>query len=226
MDSIELMILDFDGCLVHTHPAIAHCIKETFTFFHVSHPLDIDISKTISSGIGLADTFNTLLKDDSYNTDGWVLKYREIYQEQALNYVTLFPDVKSVLSKIHGSCKLVVVSNKGEPAIHKALDHFGIADYIDCVVGDRLNVERKPSPETYTNIISVKYPSISPRKTIMIGDTEADIMFSKNSGIRSAWVEYGYGCRDQCLAMNPEFIFSSFLDVEKKLLPTLLKKKY
>ena len=45
-----------------------------------------------------------------------------------------------------------------------------------------------------------------PRRVLIVGDTEADILFAKNAGLRSCWASYGYGDEAVCKALAPEFI--------------------
>jgi phosphoglycolate phosphatase-like HAD superfamily hydrolase len=40
----------------------------------------------------------------------------------------------------------------------------------------------------------------------MVGDSEQDILFAKNAGLRACWCSYGYGNEDACRALAPEFI--------------------
>jgi phosphoglycolate phosphatase len=41
---------------------------------------------------------------------------------------------------------------------------------------------------------------------LMIGDTEADIKFAHASEIACCWAAYGFGDRQHCMALSPEYI--------------------
>jgi phosphoglycolate phosphatase len=45
---------------------------------------------------------------------------------------------------------------------------------------------------------------------IMVGDTEADLCFARDVGIMSCWASYGYGDRDGCRALAPDYEIAAF----------------
>jgi len=44
----------------------------------------------------------------------------------------------------------------------------------------------------------------------MVGDTEADLHFARDVGIRSCWASYGYGDHDGCRALAPDYEIATF----------------
>ena len=45
------------------------------------------------------------------------------------------------------------------------------------------------------------------------GDTVADIQFAKNIGGSSCWCRYGYGDREACQELGPQFVVDSLDEV-------------
>jgi phosphoglycolate phosphatase len=48
---------------------------------------------------------------------------------------------------------------------------------------------------------------------LMIGDTSADIAFARAVGIKSCWASYGYGDRETCRALAPDYEIASISDL-------------
>ncbi len=202
-----LIIFDIDGTLFDTHSAVTFCIKKVFETAKIqSTPTDQAIKTVVASGVGLHDTFQQLAPQA--DSDKLVAQYREIYSQVALTRTQLFAGVKETLTELQQQGhKLVVVSNKGEAAIHQALQHFKIDNLMTMVVGDRgKQFARKPNPQIYNDIIAPIFPDIAKQDTWMVGDTEADILFAQNAGIHAAWVAYGYGDAKNCHALQPKVI--------------------
>jgi phosphoglycolate phosphatase len=204
----DLVIMDFDGTLCATHEAIAKCLSVTFEGFGTPAPAYRVIADTIALGIDLRETITSLNPILSENdVEEWIRSYRHLYNSglgQGGTY--LFPGVYDTLSALKESgCKIVIVSNKGEVAIQAALMEFGIASLVDLLVGDRPGLPGKPDAACYREVINPALPNIIPARTLVIGDTAADIRFARNIGAAACWAAYGYGDQALCRALRPEF---------------------
>lgn len=224
----SLVIFDFDGTLFDTHESIEHTIKLTFDALLATHvPLQSEIHRLISSGAGLSDTFRALHPDAaSFNQseDRWITKYRELYNTHGQALIKAFPGAKQLLEhlKTHG-IPVAIVSNKGVAAVKTALDRNGLVGYVPeaLIVGDKTpGAERKPHPASFTEVLvptlkahGMWRDEMDPRKVLVVGDTIADIQFAKNIGGRACWCRYGYGDKDVCSALGPEFIVDLLADV-------------
>ncbi len=203
-------MFDFDGTLCATREAISHCLAATFDRHREPPPSASAIAAVIRDGIALSETFVQLRGDrfTSDDADAWMKSYREIYnggEGQARTY--LFAGVERVLRHLKDTgCSVAVVSNKGEASVHGALEHFGIAGYIDLVAGDRPGMAKKPDPASYREIIAPAFPGISPAETMVVGDTAADISYARNIGARCCWASYGYGDAETCLRLSPDLV--------------------
>jgi phosphoglycolate phosphatase-like HAD superfamily hydrolase len=56
MRTFDLVLFDFDGTLCHTHPAIAHCIKQSFSICGRTVPDTASIAAAVGSGLPLPET--------------------------------------------------------------------------------------------------------------------------------------------------------------------------
>ncbi len=208
----DLVLIDFDGTLCATQAAIAHCVKATLLEETGAAPSDSSVLEVISSGVGLEDTFRTLVKVtlDADTVSRLVKSYRARYDVEGDPGTTMFPgwhDVLSSLSRL--GVAAVVVSNKGIKSVQNAMNQFGIADRVALVIGDMPGISRKPDPAVFHAVILPRYPEVNRERILVVGDTAADIRFARNLEAASCWASYGYGRREVCSALKPDYTIES-----------------
>lgn len=207
IEGVDLIILDFDGTLFDTRPAICACLKLTLEYY--DHVIDKDlIDLAISRGLTLDKTFEMIVQDPRANIDCYVDTYRLIYESENCEALAkIYPGVKQVIiAWQRRGIPLVILSNKGDKAIHSLLERHYLSSYFCLVIGSNSPVEKKPNTESYDKIISSYFKHIPAHKTMVIGDTATDIHFAHNIGASSTWVSYGYGDKQACAALKPRYI--------------------
>jgi phosphoglycolate phosphatase len=205
----DLLIFDFDGTLCDTHRAIAHCLERALAKYGRPIPPPAQMASIVSKGLSLAETIVLLdpgLRGQSHAVAEMISAYRSFYPIEGDPLVTAFPGTKAALQTLHTlGATCIVVSNKGVDAIHRSLDRYGLAPFIDLVFGDQPGVPFKPDPALLTDHIAPKFPYIGKARILMIGDTEVDIRFAHASGIACCWAAYGFGNRQSCMALSPVY---------------------
>ncbi|EFR00367.1 phosphoglycolate phosphatase 1 [Nannizzia gypsea CBS 118893] len=223
-----LVIFDFDGTLFDTHESIEQSIKLTFDALLPSHALaPSEVHRLISSGAGLSDTFQALHPNAATFTvaeeERWVNKYREIYATDGQLLIKAFPGAKETLDELNTrKIPVAIISNKGVAAVKTALERNGMAGYVpeNLIIGDKTpGAQRKPSPASFVDVLAPTLQTqyglagLEPRRVLVVGDTVADIQFAKNIGGRACWCRYGYGDKDACEKLQPDFIADSLNEV-------------
>ncbi|KAK0658297.1 putative haloacid dehalogenase-like hydrolase [Cercophora samala] len=206
----KLVIFNFDGTLFDTHDSMTHCISRTFQKLQPSKqpPSLVEIRATIASGAGLERTFRTFLHQSteiSSDADlkSWISTYRNLYTIEGQSLIKPFDNTTKVLRHLNNlQIPVVVIINKGKQTIEKVLKREELTCLIDLVVGDTRGVPPKPNPATFHSLVAPLYPKLAPKDILVVGDTEADILFAKNIGARSCWASYGYGNPARCEALG------------------------
>jgi len=223
-----LLIMDFDGTIAETLPDVAWCMEKTFKSYGLTAPKYEDVRSTV--GMTLEDSLQTLSKETipTEKVSEWVKTYRAIYKEEGGQRTSLFPGMAmSMQSAYEHDIKILVVSNKGMAAIQAALTKLNIDKYVDRVLSGDNVTHKKPDPALYISEIKPLYPSLIDSEVLVVGDTRIDLVFANNAGLRSCWAGYGYGKRDECMALSPTYtikeagelakIIVSFKDKAKSL---------
>lgn len=219
MLNYKLVIFDFDGTLFETQEAILHATKETFIRMNTKIPNDEIIQKIISQARPLKEQMLLLLPDLINNTEYlelYINTYRDIYDNSldVLKKTTPFIGVLDLISILYiQGVKLAIVSNKDDLAIKKALDYFDVLKYFDMIIGSGTRLNKKPDPMIYRDLICPKFSQFNTLETLMVGDTDIDMLFAKNSGIKSCFANYGHGDIDT-LSYVPDYIIENFQDLE------------
>jgi phosphoglycolate phosphatase len=214
MNRYRLIIFDFDGTLANTYNAISLCIAKTFQRFHVVPPSQEAIKSII--GLNLVDAFRLLNAPIYGKTDlsNWIAIYRALYTQIGEIQTALFPGTKEILViAVRSGLKLAVISNKGTDAIYSSLERYGIRQLVSLVVGEDTQVIKKPDPMLFYSIIQPLIGGIRNTETLVVGDTITDLLFAKNSKLDCCWASYGYGNREECIAMKPTYIINDISEL-------------
>jgi phosphoglycolate phosphatase len=213
MSAFKVIVFDYDGTLFDTRPAIVHCIQRAFEERGRPTPAHEPVMSSVRSGLPLQDTF--LILDESLRGDRAALNelirtYRALYLDEGTPLLKSFAGVREALQQLHANgTRCLVVSNKGVAAIRRSLSESQLSPFIDFVFGDEPGFPKKPDPAILTDHILPRYPHLHNEQILMVGDTETDIIFAKNTGISCCWASYGYGEMEGCRKLEPEHEISS-----------------
>ncbi|KAL4785010.1 HAD-like domain-containing protein [Aspergillus varians] len=220
-----LIIFDFDGTLFNTHISIAETIKETFTALLPSHtPTASSIQSQISSGVGLTDAFRALHPTGETLTpeeaESWISTYRTIYASTGQALITAYPGAQALLQHLkERGIPVAIISNKGVAAVQTALANNGLDGYIpeNLIIGDKTpGAVRKPDPASFRDVLVPRLREMgveSGERVVVVGDTVADIQFAGNIGGRCCWCRFGYGDREVCEGLRPEWVVDGLGEV-------------
>ncbi len=219
--SYKLIMLDFDGTLCATHNAIVYSVQQVYKSYTVPLPDQQAIERVIHRGLGMQHALQTLSPSlDEQRIRTLLEAYEQNYLEEGALKSTTFPHAHTVLKQLQDAgLILTIVSNKAVQAVSSSLERFGLKQYIKMIVGDRLNMKKKPDPMAYTTVIKPTFPELSVSEILMVGDTQADLLFAKNIGVDACWAQYGYGTPAECIKLNPQYRIHDLLDLLPIIIP-------
>jgi phosphoglycolate phosphatase-like HAD superfamily hydrolase len=100
---------------------------------------------------------------------------------------------------------MVVASIKRSVNIKRAADHFGISSYFVQLQGSE-DMPRKPDPFIIHKILTEQQWTCE--DTLMVGDTDNDVLVGKNAGIATCAVTYGSLGEAELRQYSPDFVIS------------------
>jgi phosphoglycolate phosphatase len=102
-----------------------------------------------------------------------------------------FPGVLDALDALSAlGAKFAVCTNKRTALSVQLLDALGMTDRFSAIVGADAVTEKKPHPEHYRAAVTRAGGTV--RRSVMIGDTVADVAAARAAGAPVAVVSFGY----------------------------------
>jgi phosphoglycolate phosphatase len=200
------IIFDFDGTLTDSRRDIAGAQLRALEHLGYRGIREEDLYPLI--GKPLHDTFARILPEESHHRIPEAIAfYAEYYPPRALNTTVLFPGVRETLILLRQrGHHLAVASTKKGQGILRATEHFGITPLFDLLQGSE-SMQFKPAPDVVLAILrSLEW---SPKETLMVGDTDADILAGRSAGVSTCGVTYGALSREALMAFRPDYMLDS-----------------
>jgi phosphoglycolate phosphatase len=203
---IKNIIFDLDGTLVDSKRDIAAAQHWVLGQLGVHSYEPEELYPLI--GKPLADTFARLLPKDLHERIPEATElYKNYYPPRSLETTTLFPGVKETLVTLRArGLRLATATTKLSAGTLRVMTHLGIAEHFDQIQGSD-NIPFKPDPSIITKILEDQ--SWEMRESLMVGDTDNDIMAGKRANIPTCGVTYGSLTREQMEQLTPDFIIHS-----------------
>jgi phosphoglycolate phosphatase len=204
MKHLELYIFDLDGTLLDSGKDIALAANYAFEKLNLKTFSEEEIISKV--GYGAKKLIEDLIQEYPQEIKDKALEYfKEFYYSNPVIYSRLYEGAEETLKKLKElSKKVAVVTNKYEALSVEILKKLNVIDYIDLVVGADTTSEKKPHPlPVFYTLEKLKSDK---DKSIIIGDSETDVLTGKNAGIKTALVLQGYGNKELALSLNPDYV--------------------
>jgi len=207
----DLIIFDFDGVLADTGPDIVNAANYVLQQLNLPQLPPATIIGFI--GGGAEPLIRQCLGRRTELFDEALALFKQRYNAYPCVDTVAYPGVVEVLEHYHAAGKIMTIAtNKTEAATRKILAGLNLADYFQMIVGPDSITHRKPHPESLNRIMA--QVGGVPAKTVMIGDTEADILAGQAAGTVTAGVTYGYGSAAEIEQARPDFIMGRITELK------------
>ena len=212
-----LIIFDFDGVIVDSKDAYALQMQDT-----IEKVSGIKIDKRVFEvRVGNTDQksdFIEFLKTEETEIINQAVKVYVSLTDKYTNLRKLFPKVKTSLIRINKKYYTGIVSRKNQNRLEKWLEYYKIADFFDVIIGTLEKSKAKAISSIAEKL------SISKENTVMIGDSEFDILSAKEAKVISIVAMYGATQPKKVLELKPDYQIRSFDEIETLVEQTRLEK--
>lgn len=206
--SADLVIFDLDGTLIDSSQDIAWCANRTLAAFGYK---EMDPSEIVGHiGWGVKPLLEKLMPFESdERITAARLKFLEVYGGHLVVETVLYPGVVPVLESFSSlGKKMAVVTNKPEGLATGILEVMKLDGYFKLVLGGDSLPNRKPHPEPIEK--AIKDLSVSPERTVVVGDSPVDCEAAKGAGAFAIGAAYGFRGRDELVAAGCDIIVEDF----------------
>ena len=189
--SIEAVIFDLDGTLVDSAGEIVTALARTFAELgHAPLPFD-DVRNLIGRGVpSLVERALVRVgaKDDLGQA---VERFEAHYAGTVGTAAALFPGVREGLEMLAAArMPLGVVTNKPRYFTQQLLEGLGVDAFFGATVAGDDGIRRKPHGDML--LAACASMKSSPAQTLMLGDSDNDIVAARAAGCPVWCVPYGY----------------------------------
>lgn len=204
-----IILFDLDGTLIDSTEAIL----ESFAVAFETHGKVIPSDEAIKAEIGYPlDVMFPTLGVVEEEVAAYVHAYKMHYREISCAKTILLPQAREaiILAKEHAT--LGVVTTKTAKYSIELLEHMGVMEYFEVLIGREDVTHPKPHPEPILKALS-KLDS-NKTKYWMVGDTPMDLLAAKAANIESVAVTCGYA-DEASLREHTDNVYHSALEAVK-----------
>jgi phosphoglycolate phosphatase len=203
-----LILLDLDGTLVDSFDDIAAGVRAACAAIGV--PADPAALALVRRGAPLEEIYE--VGGGGARFAEFAAAYRACYFEAAgcVARTRPYPGVAETLRALRESSprpRLAVATTKRTETARKVLEATGLLDLVDEVVGsDGL----PPKPDPAILLEAARRTGLDVRRSIMVGDTDRDVLAARRAGAASAAVVYGGVGAEELARCAPDHLLGSF----------------
>jgi phosphoglycolate phosphatase len=198
----RLLVFDLDGTLIDSGIDLCNSVNATLVHFGKPELPEAVIASYIGDGASLlvrrafgdpeGDSH-----DEEYVTETLTF-FLDYYRVHKFDTTYLYPGVLESLEAIrttNPAILMAVLTNKPVNPSRDICAHFDLSRFFFQNYGGNSFHTKKPDPHGIQTLIAeasaiARHP-ITPAETIMIGDTDTDVLTARNSGARSIGCTFG-----------------------------------
>ena len=207
---IKHVTFDLDGTLINSGSTI---YKTTLKALNVLNIKAVIKEKEFNRMIGahFINIFNELkivVKD--------VNQFIDIYKGFYFDFIDdskFYPGVIETLQYLQQkNIYISLLTTKGQDQAEKIIKHFNLDKYFNFIMGRRDGIGHKPSAEPL--LVICKEIDVKPEETLIVGDTELDILCGKSANASTCAVTYGYRTKENLEENKPDYIISELYELK------------
>ena len=187
---VRLLVFDLDGTLVDSKQDLALSVNAMRTHMGLA-PLTLElISSYVGHGVTLLVRRSLGTHATNENVEKGLAFFLGYYREHMLDNTAPYPGVAEALEGLSDH-KMAVLTNKPANFSREMIARLGFSRYFSYVYGGNSFPQKKPDPIGLHKLMEDL--GISPRETLMVGDSDTDILTGRNAGVLTCGVTYGFG---------------------------------
>lgn len=206
-------LFDLDGTLIDSIELILNSARHAFTGRSGHVPDDAEWLSGV--GIPLATMFRRYARDED-EVGALIAKYREYQLEHHDRLTRCYDQVVETVDFLRAAGHpCAIVTSKTGWLAKRGLDHVGLGQHFDVIVGCDSCERHKPDPEPVR--VALDRLGYAPRDAVFVGDSVHDMLSGNAAGVTTVAALWGPFSREDLVASGPAYYLERIAD-----LPTLL----
>lgn len=213
MVTIQNIIFDFDGTLGDSSEDIIESLHLAFDAVSISLPESVSFLPT-HIGPPIRDIILSLMPElDAKSVDKIAKRFRHIYDNGSFDKTQLYNGVRDLLPKLREkNIRLFIATNKPARPTRNILTKLDINCFVEIATPDVIEGRLLSKPNMISYLIT-KW-ELNTDRTIMVGDSPADVIAAHKNKILPIAVSYGYSNRNQLEKSKPYCIIDDIMQLQ------------
>lgn len=206
------VLFDLDGTLIDSAEDLTASVR-----YALRRVQDRELPPDDVIMMEIGKPLEVILKNLGYpsepaDTVRFVETYRQHYAEHFDDHTRTFPSACEVLGYLReAGAKLALVTAKHQTQAEFTAREMGLSDYFDYIHGWREGLKHKPDPEPIQ--IALDKLGTRPEDSLVVGDTEQDVLAAKAAGVPTCAVTYGFRPLMMIRALRPDYMICRVTDL-------------
>ena len=216
----KLIMIDVDGTLVDSVPALAYCVDEMMQELGLQKWGEAKVRHWVGNGIPkLVERALTGELEGRPIKEVFNIAYPiflDLYEDNAAERSYLYDGVREGLDYLKSQgYQLGCVTNKSEQFTHPLLKALGIFNDFKIIISGDTLVKRKPDPMPL--LYCAEHFNLKPEECLMLGDSVSDVKAARAAGFDIICMSYGYNHGNDIADENPDLVIDSMSQLSDHL---------
>lgn len=188
--ALRLLVFDLDGTLIDSGADLCASINAMLRNFGRPELSQDVISTYIGDGAARLVSRALGEPDDPVFLDSALTYFLDYYREHKLDQTYVYPGVFASLDSLSDAQRsMAVLTNKPIGPSLAICEALGLSPYFFRVYGGNSFPSKKPDPEGLLALM--QEAGATAQETLMVGDSDVDILTARNAGVWSIGCSYG-----------------------------------
>ena len=188
------IIFDLDGTLLNTLGDLSSSVNYALRQYGMPERDQADVRRFLGNGARRLVELSVPEGTTTAKTEEVLLTFRKHYLAHSLEETAPYDGIPELLLHLHHmGVTTAIVSNKPDPAVKELHQHF-FSDTVSIAIGETPSIRRKPAPDMVAECIRLL--NCDPHFCLYVGDSEVDLLTSRNASLPCCSVSWGFRDRD------------------------------
>jgi len=207
-----IILFDLDGTLIDSTEAILESFHNSFDVLDYPHPTDEAIKALVGHPLDVMYQGLGVSKERVWD---FVETYKEHYRKISTQKTVLLPHAKEAILLASRFARLGIVTTKTGKYSQVLMEHFGVMDKFEVLIGREDVINPKPDAEPIEKALEKLHADT--KDVWMIGDTTMDLIAANSAGVKAVGVLSGYDTKEN-LQEYSDIVLADSLEAIKYIL--------
>jgi phosphoglycolate phosphatase len=217
MKQPRMILIDVDGTLVDSVPALAFCVDAMMARLGRPARGKSEVRNWVGNGgerlVRRALTGTLDGEPDEADYERAYPIFLELYRENTSERSHLYPGIREGLDYLKASgYPLGCVTNKAAQFTEPLLEDLGVRGYFEIVVSGDTLPRKKPDPMPLLH--AAAHFGVEPADALMVGDSVSDVNAARAAGFAIVCMSYGYNHGRDIREAQPDAVLDSLIQIK------------